>query len=361
MKYLGRAIGKLLDWQAEQVRPRRGRHRARLTGPEWLEDRSVPAALEFNVNTLADTPDDVPGNETALDAAGNTSLRAAIMAANDNDPGAGSHVINLTGVTGTITLATELPWLNRNIFINNNDRTALVVERGGGAANFRLFRVLAGHNCVIGGLTLRNGNATGANAYGGAILNEGNLTVSGCAIIANGAASGGGGIANKEDPILLLPPRPQLTLIDTIMQNNWAVVAGASGGAVWSKGFLDISNCTFSGNQAMQAGGAIYNEDEVFIRGSTISNNHTVNGNGGGIYSDGKLTMENSTIASNRCQDAAAKGGGIYAKGAVATLTSCIIQDNQASNGRGVWWVLGTPYTEITCTIINNDVVGGPA
>ena len=47
---------------------------------ELLEDRSLPAT--FVVNSVLDTVDANPGDMVAADASGNTTLRAAIMEAN---------------------------------------------------------------------------------------------------------------------------------------------------------------------------------------------------------------------------------------------------------------------------------------
>lgn len=61
--------------------PSRHRNRTRLN-LEQLEGRCTPAV--FTVDTLADTVDAIVGNGQALDAAGKTSLRAAIEEANSN-------------------------------------------------------------------------------------------------------------------------------------------------------------------------------------------------------------------------------------------------------------------------------------
>jgi hypothetical protein len=65
---------------------------------ERLEDRTLLSS--FVVNVLADTVDVNPGDGLAQDAAGNTSLRAAVMESNAL---AGADTIILG--TGTFTLA----------------------------------------------------------------------------------------------------------------------------------------------------------------------------------------------------------------------------------------------------------------
>src|SRR5262245_60088320 len=71
---------------------------------EHLEDRTVPST--FVVNTTADTVDANLFDGLAQDAAGNTSLRAAIMQANF-DPGADA-ITFAPQVQGTITLDATL-------------------------------------------------------------------------------------------------------------------------------------------------------------------------------------------------------------------------------------------------------------
>src|SRR5215210_21419 len=71
---------------------------ARRPAFDSLEDRTAPAV--FNVNTTADTVDATPGNGVAADAAGNTSLRAAIMEANAL---AGADTINVPAGTYRLT------------------------------------------------------------------------------------------------------------------------------------------------------------------------------------------------------------------------------------------------------------------
>ena len=154
---------------------------------ERLEDRCTPAT--FTVTTLAD--------------AGTGSLRDAIDQANTvND--ADTIVFAGAAVGGTIGLST---------FINLAAGTAAVPQPAGpsafiitspitiqgtgetltrtGAAAFRLFQVTAAGNLSLRNLTLSNGLAQGgaggasvnagggAAGLGGAVYNQGTLTVSG--------------------------------------------------------------------------------------------------------------------------------------------------------------------------------------
>src|SRR5688572_7311465 len=83
------------------LRLSRGGRRRYLRGFERLEDRALLAA--FTVNSLLDTVDANPGDGVAQDAAGQTTLRAAIMEANaraGDDSivlGAGVYALSLAG------------------------------------------------------------------------------------------------------------------------------------------------------------------------------------------------------------------------------------------------------------------------
>ena len=106
------------------------------------------------------------------------------------------------------------------------------------------------------------------------------------------------------------------------------------GGAVQNNGQLTITQSLVDGNVAGQDGGGIENDDELTLTNSTVSGNEAVGsspsslrvqafgeGNGGGIDNDGDagdfgteekdpfLEVQNSTIAANT---AAGNGGGVY-------------------------------------------------
>ena len=83
----------------------------------------------------------------------------------------------------------------------------------GRRTNFRIFHVQAGKTVSISGLTIANGNASGASPAdeGGGILNEGNLTLSNVAVSQNHAAGLGGGVESISG---------SLTLINTTVDSN---------------------------------------------------------------------------------------------------------------------------------------------
>src|SRR5262249_17258762 len=124
---------------------------------------------------------------------------------------------------------------------------------------------------------------------GGAILNLGTLTLSGCILSHNSAILYGGAIANFRT----------LTVIGCTLSNN----SGGSGGGLYNPRTLAVNGSTLSGNIAgfgsAGDGGGIYNDylASATVSGCTLSGNSAYAG--GGIYNAGKLTVSNSVFTGN--------------------------------------------------------------
>jgi hypothetical protein len=137
-------------------------------------------------------------------------------------------------------------------------------------------------------------------SIGGAISNNGNLTIVGSTIANNFALGGGGGIASNAGSNLL------------------------------------VRNSTISGNSTGGNGGGILATDaSIVIEQSTISNNGATVGNGGGLaLISGPLPMNvnitRSTIVNNTSQN----GGGIFmGSGVNLILSNTIVAQNSAQTG----------------------------
>lgn len=148
------------------------------------------------------------------------------------------------------------------------------------------------------------------NFDGGAIYNNGVLTVNSC-IFMNNDARNGGAIYNNDDGVL--------TVNSCKFTNNTA----DNGGAIYSKNkhnILTINNSEFKENCAnylkeinlktwsynVGKGGAIYSPSNITIDGSKFFNNHA-DTCGGAIYNDeygAKLKIRNSEFVSNRAGEA---------------------------------------------------------
>jgi hypothetical protein len=128
---------------------------------------------------------------------------------------------------------------------------------------------------------------------------------------------------------------------------------------------LSLENMTLQGGLATSssidlyvgAGGALYNQGTLTLRGVTIQNNSArgaAHSLGGGVFSSGALTVENSSVRNNqsigaRGMDASfgraepvdatdggsALGGGLFVQGGTALLMGVTLSGNTAQGGNG--------------------------
>jgi hypothetical protein len=276
---------------------------------------------------------------TNTDDMGTGSLRAAITQANLNP---GSDIIDMTGVSGTITLTSGELDITDPVTINGPGAGTLVVSGNNTSRIFGIDDGAAGTSMsvTISGLTLTGGNA--GTGDGGAIkvANEA-LTLSGMIISAN-AASRGAGVYIGPGGSLTVPQNAGISLIGN---NATGTGANAGGGAI----FLDASSTAtirdsaISDNQSTsngEGGGGIgvAGNGTLTIQRTTISSNRALGlfANGGGVsfISNGTLTIDSSTLSGN---SAVGSGGGISAGTAIATIDNSTISGNAANiNGGGI-------------------------
>ena len=207
------------------------------------------------------------------------------------------------------------------------------------ATTHRIFKVENGKTLTLENLTLKNGKVTATDdqGRGGAIYAKGaTVNITNCTFTGNEAHEGYGG------------------------------AIAASGATV------AITNCTFTGNQAARDGGAVYaNKDgsivsKVTISGGSISSNTVIVkwACGGGIfvaegstltldeYTDGSGTKHGVQITGNK----AGRAGGVRANDSTVTMTGCTITDNQATGdaGGGGVYICGETLTMERCTLTGN-------
>lgn len=146
-----------------------------------------------------------------------------------------------------------------------------------------------------------------------------------------------------------------LEINNCTLENN--VATGFGGGAIFNVGFVNVTNSTVSANHApVGNGGAIFNEPFSYqpvdfpnlnISNSTFSANDAA-GNGGAINNNGKILISTSTFTRN----SAASGGGIYnyppANGTISIDNSIVagnsVTNNIAANGPDCSGTIGSPY-----------------
>ena len=214
-------------------------------------------AATITVNTLAD-----PGTS------GNCSLRAAITAANSETAtdscvaGTGNDTINFS-VTGTITVASILPAIQNTLTIDGTGEAITV----SGNSVVQLMTVNTGATVTLQFLTLTKGvdaPLSGiADGEGGAIVNNGTLTIANSTVSSNKASgsisgtglSGEGGAIFNTGTLLIYNSTFASNQADATGSTSGLMVGLAEGGAIYSGAgsALTILNSTFSANQAVAA------------------------------------------------------------------------------------------------------------
>lgn len=275
---------------------------ARVYSTQPLETRVLPAV--FTVNTTLDTVDATPGDGFAIDANGNTSLRAAVMEANAL---AGDDTITLPAGTYTLTISPTSEAMtaaegdldigpSSNITLNGAGRDTTIIN---GSGLDRVFDLNSTAAIFLTNTTLTNGRAT----TGGAIRSAGFVSARDSAFTQSLATSLGGAIHT----------------------------AG---------GFLQVFNSNFMQNRAevptagISSGGAVAAfSTNVLIQGGEIRNNSATLDGGGVLFVNSSSTLQNVIVSGNSAKN----GGGAMIAGGSSSLIGDNFDGNTAtSTGGGV-------------------------
>jgi subtilisin family serine protease len=303
-----------ISLQANQVADAAGNAaKAKVLGT-FLVEVSVAGAM--TVDTTDDTPDADPGDGEALDSAGHTSLRAAIMEANASlglntiTLPAGTYTLRLAGA-GEDGAATGDLDVTESLNVCGAGAESTIID--GGLLD-RVFQVLPGITVNISGVTITGGTA---NA-GGGLRNQGWLNLEDVVIRENRSTGAGGGILNEGT----------LAIKRSTLSGNSAAFGG--GGVRNTSGVVTITDSTLSGNEAQTAGGGVQSSlGSVSITNSTLSGNAAVTTGGGIQLSSGSLFLTNVTVTANTASD----GGGVtIAAGANGHTRNTILAGNAATS-----------------------------
>ena len=250
---------------------------------------------------------------------GNLDIEESAFSGNFTDAagfnfGVGGAVYNLNG--GTITI-------NRALFEDNYSNGAS--SYGGAVANGYQQGAVA--EMSISNSVFDNNYAYGSLIpHGGALYNNGNLSITGSQFNGNYSEGPDG--------------------------------AYGYGGAFANEGTGNIDNSSFSdnyvkaGNYSLAYGGSISNTTTLDIKNSTFENNYVqtvsdARSVGGGIYNSGTLTLDNNLFKQNSSTgNAEAFGGALYNEtGGNVTINNTVWEDNTVSgaqSGGGAIYNLGT-------------------
>ena len=317
-----------------------------------LDEAPAEAGLTFTVDSTTDAVDANPGDGNCASAAGECTLRAAVMESNANPvsrqeqfpentirmPG-GVFNLNIEGksedqsATGDLDITTPVEIIgvgtgaapNATVIGGSRDRYFHFHDDDLVAAFSRLkgMRMAAGDPAdgEDGGLILAEaeanlvlqkvelGGVESMTGNGGAIANHAFLQMEDVLVAGNSACNGGGIYSSS------VPGATEANLhIDKslIIQNTSADLLESprlcAGGGIWTDNLTNIDSSTISGNGAVDPGGGLKVGDKgAFISFTTIAdNNAPTSPSGGGIFSEAvagasgnNLRLEYSLLARN--------------------------------------------------------------
>ena len=244
-------------------------------------------------------------------------------------------------VTGTLTLNQNVAMtakeaanfvngvvINKNIAIDGKGHTIDAKNLG------RIFSIGEGFTVTLTNATLINGKAD----KGGAIYNDGSLTLSDVKLSDNAADSYGGAVFNNG----------HLVVSDSVFDSNDIVNRGSAsvdyGGAAiynWKEGTLKVTNSNFTNNIKNYKNGDNLVGAITTIGNATVSGSNFVNNSGrwgGAISATGAELRKNSstlTVSNTIFRDnAALYAGAVYIWGSNYNIADCVF-DNNTAFGKG--------------------------
>jgi hypothetical protein len=327
-------------------------HAITLTGGELVVGKNLdiegPGATHLSVSgNNASRVFDITNNATAT-IAGLTIANGSAMSTTDASRQGGGGVLNEPGCTIYIT---------NDVFSNNHALVASGALENAGGPGGPASAIVSG-TTFIGNQAVGSVNGTtnpflafdgfgpgNGTAEGGAIDDDGNLTLANCAFINNQAAGvpGSDGI-NASAHGGALAVDGAATITGTVFTGNQALGAAVPSGFASSQGLgggvvvfgsASLGGCRFTGNRAVGGAG-----------NSGPANSPAFVGAGGGILAlgGGVLTVDSSIFTGNQALGGAggtgggglAFGGGIDVHaGTTATLSNSVFHNNAAIGGAG--------------------------
>jgi hypothetical protein len=346
----------------------------------FLAPVASASAAAFTVNDPADAPLVNPTSATCSSIhGGSCTLRAAVAAA-DNAGGAST----ITVPAGTFTLSTPATAAGGSndpatgdldivtgisVTINGAGAGATIIDGG------RIDRAFAVHKSAalaISGVTIRHGvqpgtapsNQSIAPDEGGAIYNDGALSIDSSVLSNDTADSDGGAVDSDTDASSTTIANSTLThnaalglggainaFGGTLTLSNDTITHNAAddeGGAIDADfaSAISLSDTTASHNVADDDGGALFVEDSgtLSVTGSTLDDNSTNDDDGGAIFdeSSGPLTISQSSFDGDNA--GADEGGAVFTDATDLSVDRSSFSHDGGGEG-GAIWVEGTTAT----------------
>ena len=297
-----------------------------------LEPRTL--LTTFTVNSLIDTIDATPGDGFALDASGNTTLRAAINEANAVfgpdmiELPAGLYEFFLIGVGEEDGLAGDLAFLD-DVTIQGAGAGDTIID-----ANDidRILDIHSGVTVTIRDVTIRDATMLSSSSDGAAARNRGTLIIIDSVIRDHVSAGGGGAIVNESTGTL--------TISGSRIEDSSAI-GNRGGGALLNFGVANISNSVLRTNSSESAGGAIFNigPDAVLtVVGTEFNNNRAgVGRDGGAIFNAQTAVIQSSLFVINSANNGGAISNNAQGLAMLSVLNSTFSGNGAGSNGGAIF------------------------
>lgn len=293
-----------------------------------LQVKETLTPISVTVNNKLDTVDANPGDGLCADAGALCSLRAAVMEANELQPGS-----TITLPAGTYTFAADDSGED-GATTGDLDILGSMTINGAGAHETTIdaaqidsvFHLRTGAALTLSGVTLKNGKRIGDGGGIRAVGPNTALTLNGVTI-SNSQAEFGGGIELVG---------AALTMHNSAVVNN---IASADGGGI------DTFNAATS--------------SALSLTNVTVSTNSAANGAGVNVDANASLTVNNVTVAFNTASD---QGGGVRLDGGTASVSNTIMASNTAPNGPDCFGTFTSTGDNLVtslsgCTLAENDLV----
>ena len=368
--------------------------------PQAVKAIAVEDGVYGNASATLTLSVDPARSDDAFDAAADRTVAVtvidndAVVTTNANDgPGSlrlivsavpSDTLVTFKPAIGTITLTGGHITIDKALQIVGPGPANQIIDGNGNTDDHGgIFDITAGP-VFISGLTFTNG----AGAEGGAVYVNADCTISNCVFKQNtqsstGADNGGGAVYQDDSGTMLLT--------DCIFSNNAAVNAGGAvdiarsptattirrcvlanntcnwgGGAVYTYSSADpltIEDCQFTDNEANGAGGAIAlagGLGNTTIANCTFSGN-AAGGNAGALGLSGSFAVNDCSLTAN---NAGGLGGAIAVEGQTANqvygaIEGVVVTDNRAAGGGGALYINGADTAVRNSTIAGNTATGG--
>ncbi len=125
----------------------------------------------------------------------------------------------------------------------------------------------------------------------------------------------------------------------------------STGGGMDVRGTTSITDCIFESNSSTFRGGALFINADATVLRCTLTGNDSRTAGGVYVFTDGVLGMTSCVVDNNSASDCCS---GVFIRGGSGTLSNCRITRNHAPRAGGLGVQDGAVVDAINCTIAHN-------